>query len=128
MTEVLYPFSSTMALPLDGPAYQPDFSSSRTPKMMLQKEDFEASKHLIFEAPEVVMMEDIGYAKDAGVSPVAVSKPFPLFSSSAVQQMRREVFDVRDNHPENIFASNIAPCQLRGYAPKYDTHMTISRH
>jgi hypothetical protein len=85
---------------------------------MSQKEDFEASKHLAFEMPEVVMMEDIGFAKDAGVSPVAVSKPFQLFSHEAVQQMRREVLDVRDNHPENVFSSNIAPCQLRGYAPK----------
>lgn len=85
---------------------------------MAQKEEFEASKHLTFEMPEVVMMEDIGYAKDAGVSPVAVSKPFQLFSPEAVQQMRREVFDVRDNHPEHTYQSNIAPCQLRGYAPK----------
>ena len=81
-------------------------------------EDFDAARHLTFEEPEVVMMEDIGYPKDIGVSPVAVSKPFQLFSESAVRQMRREIFDVRKNHPEHVFESNIAPCQVRGYAPK----------
>lgn len=120
MTDVLHPLSSSMALPLDGPRYEPDFATSSSSKQtMASIEDFDASKHLTFEMPEVIMMEELGYAKDAGVSPVAVSKPFQLFSHEAVQQMRREVFDVRDNHPQHVYQSNIAPCQVRGYSPKY---------
>ncbi|KIW01638.1 hypothetical protein, variant [Verruconis gallopava] len=120
MTEVLNPFQSSMLMALDNTTCQADLSTPSSFKTkMTVKEDFDASKHLIFEMPEVVMMEDIGYSKDVGISPVAVSKPFQLFSHDAVMQMRREVFDVRDNHPENMFQSNIAPCQLRGYVPKY---------
>ena len=26
---------------------------------------------------------------------------------------------MRDNHPEHVYESNIAVCQVRGYAPKY---------
>jgi len=120
MTDVLYPMSSSFSLPLDGPAYEPNLTSASSwgSSSTTHIEDFDASKHLTFEMPEVVMMEDLGYAKDVGVSPVAVSKPFQLFSQDAVMQMRREVFDVRDNHPEHVFQSNIAPCQVRGYVPK----------
>ena len=117
MTDVLHPPS--VAHPFDGPSYHPSDTTS-TPKHhdITAIESFQASRHLNFEMPEVVMMEDIGYAKDAGVSPVAVSKPFQLFSHAAVQHMRREIFDVRQNHPEHVYQSNIAPCQVRGYAPK----------
>jgi hypothetical protein len=121
MAEVAYPLPSSFSLPLDGPTYEPDPSlpvSAPNSSTVAVKEDFDASKHLTFEMPEVVMMEDLGYTKDAGVSPVAVSKPFQLFSHEAVMQMRQEVFDVRDNHPEHVFKSNIAVCQVRGYAPK----------
>jgi hypothetical protein len=80
---------------------------------------FDPTKHLAFkEAVEVVMMEDLGYAKDAGVSPVAVSQPFRLFSKEAIGQMRAEILkpEVMKNC---AFRSNIAACQLRGYAKKY---------
>jgi len=82
---------------------------------------FEPSKHLNYTPPEsIVMMKDIGYAEDIGISPVAVSQPFPLFSKAAVNQMRNEIVkpQVMDNCK---FQSNIAACQLRGYAPKYAT-------
>ena len=79
---------------------------------------FEASKHLEFSPPSrVVTMKEIGYKEDAGVSPVAVSEPFKLFSREAIQQMRAEIMQ-----PEVMekckFKSNIAASQLRGYAPK----------
>ena len=80
--------------------------------------EFDRNKHLEFTPPSrVVMMKDLGYKEDAGVSPVAVSEPFKLFSREAIQQMRREI-----TQPEVMkncqFKSNIAACQLRGYAAK----------
>lgn len=82
------------------------------------KTEFSAPKHLIFETADVVTMEQIGYSESYGISPVAYSKPFQLFSKDAVEEMRQEVFAVRDNHEEHIFSSNSASIQLRGYASK----------
>ncbi|OCK77209.1 hypothetical protein K432DRAFT_428170 [Lepidopterella palustris CBS 459.81] len=80
---------------------------------------FDPKKHLAFTPPsEIIKMKDIGYAEDIGVSPVAVSQPFQLFSEEAVRQMRAEIFkpEVMENCS---FRSNIAAAQLRGYSPKY---------
>lgn len=62
-------------------------------------------------------MEEIGL-RDQGVSPVAVSEPFSLFSEDAVNIMRDEILSpvVMDNY---AWTSDIAPKQLRGYAPKH---------
>jgi hypothetical protein len=79
---------------------------------------FNPSKHLSFEEPEQIhTMEDIGYSASNGVSPVAVSEPFRLFSEEAVDIMRGEILDpeVQDKYS---YTSDIAPKQLRGYAPK----------
>ncbi len=79
---------------------------------------FDPSKHLSFEGPvKVHTMEDIGYPLSKGVSPVAVSEPFRLFSEDAIDIMRREILDpeVLENYS---WTSDIAPKQLRGYAPK----------
>lgn len=63
------------------------------------------------------MMKDIGYAEDTGISPVAVSQPFQLFSKDAVEQMRAEILS--PHMPEaHAFRSNLAANQLRGYSPK----------
>lgn len=87
-------------------------------KRKLSDVDFDPKKHLAFQAPsEIIMMKDIGYAEDTGISPVAVSQPFQLFSQEAIQQMREEILK-----PEVLesckYQSNIAACQLRGYAAK----------
>lgn len=79
---------------------------------------FNPSKHLAFEEPKKVhTMEDIGYQASNGISPIAVSEPFPLFSEEAVDMMRAEILD-----PEVLekysYTSDIAPKQIRGYAPK----------
>ena len=78
---------------------------------------FDPAKHLAFAPPpEVFSMEDLGL-EGVGVSPVAVSQPFQLFSEEAVEQFRAEVLN-----PEVMkncrFRSNLAACQLRGYSPK----------
>ncbi|KAL3417862.1 hypothetical protein PVAG01_10872 [Phlyctema vagabunda] len=80
---------------------------------------FNPSKHIIYDEPtNVLTMEDIGYPANSGVSPVAVSDPFPLFSSEAIDIMRSEVLA-----PEVIedysFSSDLSAQQVRGYAPKH---------
>ena len=80
---------------------------------------FDPAEHIAFKkTPNRIMMKDIGYAPDTGVSPVAVSEPFPLFSQSAIQEMRAELLS-----PEVMtkyqYKSNIAACQIRGYAAKF---------
>jgi hypothetical protein len=80
---------------------------------------FDPEKHIIFKEPcGVLTMKDIGLADDAGVSAVAVSQPFSLFSAEAVQIMRTEIAkpEVRNGYQ---FASNIANSQLRGYARQH---------
>jgi hypothetical protein len=78
---------------------------------------FYPAKHLNFEFPgKVWTMEEIGFA-DKGVSPIAVSEPFSLFTEEAVKQMRAEVLSkpVWENCK---YSSNLAKCQLRGLAPQ----------
>jgi len=81
---------------------------------------FEPARHLAFEEPDHVhTMEDIGYSATSGVSPIAVSEPFRLFSDEAVDIMREEIFakEVQENYS---YSSDIAPVkQLRGYAPEH---------
>lgn len=80
---------------------------------------FDPVRHLAYEPPSsIIKMTDIGYPEDAGVSPVAVSQPFQLFSEEAVNIMRAEILDpeVMTKHK---YSSNLAACQLRGYASKY---------
>lgn len=62
-------------------------------------------------------MEGLGYDKNAGISPVAVSEAFQLFTPEAIQIMRSEIQkpEVQDKFS---FSSNLATCQLRGYAKK----------
>lgn len=100
------------------PYFQPIVEESGV-KRGLESVEFDPQKHLDFTPPQkVTLMKDLGFAEDAGISPVAVSQPFQLFSQDAVQQMRAEIFQ-----PEVLkncaFRSDIAACQLRGYSPRY---------
>jgi len=82
-----------------------------------QKLVFDASKHLNHEPPKKIHgMAEIGRSGQ-GISPNAVSEPFPLFTEEAIQQMRSEILSkpVLENCQ---YSSNIAACQLRGFAPK----------
>lgn len=79
---------------------------------------FDPVKHLDYQPPSRVWtMEEIGFA-DKGVSPIAVSEPFPLFTKDAIQAMRAEVLSkaVWENCK---YSSNLSKCQLRGFAPEY---------
>ena len=81
-------------------------------------DDFDPKKHLAFRPPsKVYSMKDIGLPEDKGISPVAVSEPFPLFTEEAVMRMRAEVLS--ESVMKNCqYSSNLAQCQLRGYADK----------
>ena len=87
-------------------------------KRKLENVEFDPAQHLAFEPPEsILMMADIGYTEDTGISPVAVCEPFRLFTAEAIQKFRDECLS------DDVFAtcavkSNIAACQIRGYAPK----------
>jgi hypothetical protein len=77
---------------------------------------FDPAQHLVRAFPEKKMsMQELGL-EDEGVSPVAVSEPFQLFTPEAVDMMRDEIFCVPDKYK---FSSNIAKSQLRGYAKEY---------
>lgn len=104
---------------LPRPTFKPIIEHAATQKQAQVSVEFDPNKHLAYTPPsQIIMMKDIGYAEDTGISPVAVSLPFQLFSPDAIQQMRSEIFkpEVMENCS---FSSNIAACQLRGYASKY---------
>lgn len=99
------------------PTFRPIIRNTAT-KRKLVNVDFDPKVHLAFEPPEqILMMEDIGYSETTGVSPVAVSQPFRLFSPEAVQNFRDEVLSQRVMSSYR-YESNLAACQLRGYVPK----------
>lgn len=76
---------------------------------------FNSEKHLAYtKLPSVHTMESLGLP-DIGVSPIAVSEPFPLFSEEAVDIMRSEALS-EVVQKEHFFGCDLAPKQLRGYA------------
>lgn len=81
------------------------------------KGPFNPAQHLQFAPPSKIhTMKEIGLENN-GVSPIAVSEPFPLFNEEAVMRFRDEVLskDVIDNCQ---FSSNLSQCQLRGFASR----------
>ena len=76
----------------------------------IEREPFDATKHIAFHPPErVYTMEQIGL-EGHGISPVAVSEPFSLFTTEAVKQMRAEIFSepvLRDCQYASTFAKNM---------------------
>lgn len=84
----------------------------------LSTDDFDPKKHLNFTPPaKTLNMSDLKLPEGTGVSPFAVSDPFQLFTQEAVQRMRAEIFskEVLENCK---YSSNLAQCQLRGFAAK----------
>jgi hypothetical protein len=114
-----FPSASPFTMLISSPATEsksitePNASKSSAPT-----EKFDPMRHLAFTPPDnVLSMKDLGYPEDTGISPIAVSDPFQLFSKEAIEQMRSEIL-----RPEAMkecgFQSNIAACQMRGYCPK----------
>lgn len=67
-------------------------------------------------------MSDLKLPEGTGVSPFAVSDPFQLFTEEAVERMRGEIFNPQV-WAKYQHSSNLAKCQLRGYAAEY-VHLT----
>lgn len=98
------------------PLIEPSVSSMQ--QQVLPKEPFDPSKHLRYSGPtKTQSMQELGFGDRHGVSPIAVSEPFPLFTQEAVMRIRDEVLskEVMDNYS---VSSNLAHCQLRGFANK----------
>ncbi|KAL7266915.1 hypothetical protein RUND412_010519 [Rhizina undulata] len=108
-------------VPVKPRATKPTFQLTPYPPITQEsylKAPFEPKRHLAYHGlPKRYTMADIGH-EGVGVSPIAVSEPFELFTKEAIYRMRNEVLsdEVWDNCR---FASSIAACQLRGMAPKY---------
>lgn len=76
---------------------------------------FQPDQHLAFQPPEnIVSMKDIGYGEGVGISPMAVSQPFQLFSPKAVQNFRNEILSPKVLEKYSCH-SNIAASHLRGF-------------
>ncbi|KIW19122.1 hypothetical protein PV08_03414 [Exophiala spinifera] len=94
----------------------PQYLSENASKTV--KTAFDPAVHLDFRAPEkVIAMKDIGL-EGQGISPVAVTEPFPLFTTKAIEQFRAEIFSqpVLDHcQVSSSFASNM----IRAYAADY---------
>lgn len=83
-----------------------------------EKIAFSPEDHLNFTStPRVFTMEDLGLSANTGISPVAVSEPFQLFTAEAVQRMRAEVLS-KQVWENCQYSSNLSRCQLRGFAPE----------
>lgn len=82
----------------------------------IERVPFDADKHLAYMPPsKTYSMKELGYSEGAGLSPIGVSEPFPLFSTEAIQQMRAEILS-DDVWKQYQFNSDLAQCQLRGFA------------
>ena len=76
---------------------------------------FQPDQHLAFQPPEsIISMKDIGYDEGVGISPMAVSQPFQLFSPKAVQNFRNEILSPKVLEKYSCH-SNIAASHLRGF-------------
>ena len=85
----------------------------------LPKDEFDPKKHIDFAPPtKTYTMGDLNLPEDTGVSKFAVSEPFHLFTTEAIQRMRAEVLS-KDVWESCQYSSNLAQCQLRGFAPQY---------
>ena len=77
---------------------------------IVEKETFDPERHLQFLPPTCIYtMKEIGL-EGQGISPVAASEPFPLFTPEAIKQIRAEIFSelvLRDCQYASSFAKNM---------------------
>ncbi|KAJ5455874.1 uncharacterized protein N7458_004138 [Penicillium daleae] len=77
------------------------------------RQSFDAKRHLRYEPPsKIYTMKEIGL-QGQGISPVAVTAPFQLFTEEAIKQMRAAIFSqpVLDNC---LYMSEFVKSTLRG--------------
>lgn len=105
-------------VPIPSIKSRPIISDKLKASSELKRKDFDPERHLSYVTdPKILSMKDIALPEDVGISPVAVSDPFPLFSEDAIRHMRSEIFtqEVWDNC---VYSTDFAGCQLRGHCPK----------
>ncbi|PYH81020.1 hypothetical protein BO82DRAFT_416623 [Aspergillus uvarum CBS 121591] len=85
-----------------------------------KKEVFDATRDLNFQPPNgITTMREIGL-EGHGISPIAASEPFPLFTPDAIKQMRAEIFSepvLKDCQYSSSFAKNMIRGMGRERAP-----------
>lgn len=87
--------------------------------LQVSSEKFDPARHLNYKPPSKVhTMEELGFDQGVGISPVAVSEPFPLFTQEAVMKFREEILNEEVITKFKI-SSNLSHCQLRGFAHKH---------
>jgi hypothetical protein len=109
-----------VALPPAAPSFKakPILRGELKPWTGRKRAEFVPEQHLAFkEYPETHSMTDIGLSNDVGISPVAVSDPFPLFTRETMHIMRDEVF-TKEVFENCMHSTEFAGCQIRGYCPK----------
>lgn len=83
-----------------------------------EKQAFDAERHLAFEPPaRLYTMKEIGL-EGQGISPIAASEPFSLFTEEATKQIRAEIFSepvLRDCQ----YASSFCKHMIRGMGASY---------
>ncbi|KAI5460367.1 hypothetical protein BGZ63DRAFT_358641 [Mariannaea sp. PMI_226] len=80
------------------------------------KEAFNPEKHLNYEPPsKIYTMKELGF-EGHGISPNAVSEPFPLFTQDAIKQMRSEIF-TEEAYEHCQYASTFNKNMIRGLGP-----------
>ncbi|KAH7142075.1 hypothetical protein EDB81DRAFT_691542 [Dactylonectria macrodidyma] len=81
----------------------------------VQKLEFDAKTHINFVPPnKTYTMTEIGLEGE-GISDVAISEPFSLFTQEAAQQIRREIFS-EPVLEKCQYASSFAKNMIRGYS------------
>ncbi|KAJ0317639.1 hypothetical protein COL922a_013818 [Colletotrichum nupharicola] len=128
--EVLMPAAPPAVL---GPKLkEPTRPTNRLPDFLIdevrdvEKVSFDPKKHLNIVEPErIFTMQEIGLG-GKGISPVAASSPFSIFTPEAVAQMRAEIFSepVLQNCQ---FTSDFAKNMIRGYGPSPEVLNAVSR-
>ena len=87
---------------------KPILTQSRALSQDERSMEFTPAVHLSFKEPsEILMMKDLALPEDNGVSPMAVSQPFQLFSQSAIDRMRDEILS--DDVSHSSFRSSDLP-------------------
>lgn len=113
MTEVAQPITIPTLKP------KPIIRETLQYSSALPRTVFSPEKHLSFnKEPKTLSLRDIGLSDDVGISPVAVSDPFPLFNEEAIRIMRSELF-TKEVWENCTHSTEFAGCQIRGQCPKY---------
>jgi len=111
--------TSDMMLPVKAmkPTFEPLIDHPNG--VFLPNDEFNPKKHIDFIPPsKTYTMSDLNLPDDTGVSTFAVSEPFHLFTAEAIHRMRAEVLS-KEVWESCQYSSNLAQCQLRGFAPQF---------